>query len=115
VIRLVDMENQIRKEIGELLKKHKEIRDVIAQVDDLQTRAVLRMRFLIRKPIDEIASEMQITKRTVIRRLEMGYHDVSLITGYPEPPKKKMPARDRHADSRRMLREFAKQNINVTS
>ena len=42
----------------------------------------------------------------VVRRREDGYHDVSLITGYPEPPKQRMPRRDRHHIAREHLKEY---------
>lgn len=106
VVKLVDLRNDIRKEIFDLLEKHREIRDVICQVTDEEVRTVLRMRYLAGKSITEVADELKLSKRTVLYRLDSGYHEVSLITGYPEPMRQRMPARDRHAESRRILRDF---------
>ena len=105
IVKLVDLQDEIQKDINEQIALHKEIRDVIAQIEDESVRNIIRMRFLAMKRIEEIAGQMQMAQRTVIRKLEAGYHEVSLITGYPEPPRRNQTA-DRHADSRRILRAW---------
>ncbi len=106
VVRLVDLENEIRKEVCELLDKHREIRDIIAQVEDADARAVLRMKYLALKSNNEIAAEMYCSKSTVLRRLDIGFQEVAKLTGYPAPPVFRMPARDRHPGSIRIIREY---------
>ena len=100
-----DLEEMEKKERAELWEKLKEIRYVVKQVEDQNVQNVLRMRFIAHKTRDEIAEEYKISTKTVDRRLEDGYHEVSLITGYPEPPKRRMPARPRHPIARQMMKE----------
>ena len=90
-----DLEELEKKERAELWQKLKEIRYVVKQVEDMDVQNVLRMRYTANKTIEQIAAEFHISTSTVKRRLEDGYHEVSLITGYPEPPKQRMPARER--------------------
>lgn len=101
-----DLERMEKAEITELWEKLKEIRYVVKQVDDLDVQNVLRQRYIIGKTIEQIAMEFHISTSTVKRRLEDGWHEVSLITGYPEPPRQRMPARDRHHIAREHLKEY---------
>lgn len=106
VVRLVDLEQEIRKELVELFDRHREIRDVIMRVEDPDVRAVLKMKYLAMKSIRRIATEMFISKSAVQRLMEAGYDEVAKITGLPAPPVWKPPARDRHADSVRIMRDY---------
>ena len=108
VIRLVDVIAECRQELNQLIGKHKEIRDVIAQVEDEQAQAALRMRYLARMEVDVIASKTKTSKRTVLRRLERGENEVARITGLDAPVKQRMPARERHKISREILREYSR-------
>jgi len=99
-----DLERDAKTEIREIWIRLGEIRAVIAGVEDMNVQNVLRQRYIGKTP-DEIAAKLRISKSTVLRRLEDGYHEVSLITGYPEPPKMRMPARPRHTIARQMLKE----------
>lgn len=110
VVRLVDLQNDIRNEVAGLLDQHQEIRDVVAKVPDPEARAVLRMKYLALKSINEIAVELYCSKSTVFRRLETGYMEVSKLTGLPVPPMQRMPARDRHRASKRLLRSYYHQS-----
>lgn len=100
-----DLEREAKKEIGELWESLREIRLVIGQVEDTEVQQVLRYKYLTNQTNEAIGSSLQISVSTVKRRLEDGYHEVSLITGYPEPPKMRMPARDRHHIARNMMKE----------
>lgn len=101
-----DLEREARKEVEDLWQQLKEIRMVINQVEDVQTQQVLRCKYLTNQTNEAIGSALQISVSTVKRRLEDGYHEVSLITGYPEPPKQRMPARERHHIAREHLKEY---------
>ena len=90
-----DLEREAKKEIRELWDSLREIRSVIGQVEDAEVQQVLRYKYLTNQTNETIGSTLNISVSTVKRRLEDGYHEVSLITGYPEPPKMRMPARER--------------------
>ena len=100
-----DLEREAKAEIRELWESLREIRLVIGQVEDAEVQQVLRYKYLTNQTNEAIGSALNISTSTVKRRLEDGYHDVSLITGYPEPPKMWMPARERHHIARNMMKE----------
>lgn len=100
-----DLEREAKKEIRELWDSLREIRLVIGQVEDAEVQQVLRYKYLTNQTNETIGSTLQISVSTVKRRLEDGYHEVSLITGYPEPPKMRMPGRERHHIARQMMKE----------
>lgn len=100
-----DLEREAKKEIRELWESLREIRLVISQVEDAEVQQVLRYKYLTNQTNEAIGSTLNISVSTVKRRLEDGWHEVSLITGYPEPPKMRMPARDRHYIARKQLKE----------
>lgn len=100
-----DLEREAKKEIRELWDSLREIRLVIGQVEDTEVQQVLRYKYLTNQTNEAIGSTLNISVSTVKRRLEDGYHEVSLITGYPEPPKQRMPARERHHIARQMMKE----------
>ena len=97
-----DLEREAKKEIRELWESLREIRIVIGQVEDAEVQQVLRYKYLTNQTNETIGSTLNISTSTVKRRLDDGYHEVSLITGYPEPPKQRMPARER---TKRIFRE----------
>lgn len=101
-----DLEREAKAEIRELWDSLREIRIVISQVEDAEVQQVLRYKYLTNQTNEAIGSSLQISVSTVKRRLEDGYHDVSLITGYPEPPKQRMPRIDRHHIAREHLKEY---------
>ncbi len=100
-----DLECEAKKEIKELWDSLREIRIVIGQVEDAEVQQVLRYKYLTNQTNEAIGSTLNISVSTVKRRLEDGYHEVSLITGYPEPPKMRMPGRERHHIARQMMKE----------
>lgn len=106
-VRLADLEQEIRKDIARLLQKHKRIRHVVGHIQDDRVKAVLRRVYLCREPIEVCAVKLQVSKRTVLRRLDAGYEAVAEITGYPAPPKQ-TPARDRRY--RELIRALEEQN-----
>jgi len=102
VIRKEDLRNEILKEYDELLKKHQEIRKVILAVEDIDAQNALAQYYLCRREEDVIASRFHVSKKTIQRRLNRGYVEVSKLTGYPVP---RMPARPRHPIARKMMKE----------
>lgn len=105
LIRKVDLENQIAEEYGRLLRIHTEIRKVILAVEDIDAQNALAQYYLCRKTEDVIAGKFHVSKKTIQRRLDRGYEEVAKLTGYPAPPKQKMPARERHHIARDMMKE----------
>ena len=103
-----DLEREAKAEIRELWESLREIRLVIGQVEDAEVQQVLRYKYLTNQTNEAIGSALNISVSTVKRRLEDGYHDVSLITGYPEPPKQRMPARER---TKKLFREARNEQI----
>lgn len=106
VLRIKDLEDEVKDEIRELLVDHEEIRKAIAQIEDQDVRTVIRYKYLANIEIDVIAYRMNISRRTVTRRLELGYAEVARITGYPAPIRPRLPAEERHGDARRILRDY---------
>ena len=106
-----DLEREAKKEIRELWDSLREIRSVIGQVEDAEVQQVLRYKYLTNQTNETIGSTLNISVSTVKRRLEDGYHEVSLITGYPEPPKQRMPARPRHPIARKMMEVYVDEQI----
>lgn len=104
-----DLERMEREERRELWEKLREIRHVVTQIVDGEVQNIVRMRFLANKTETVIACQFGISVSTVRRRLERGYHEVSLITGYPEPPRQRMPSRERHTIGREMLRRYTEE------
>lgn len=107
-VRLADLEQEIRADISRLLVKHKRIRHVIGHVEDEKVKAVLRRVYLCRESVEVCAAALRVSKSTVLRRLDAGYEAVAEITGYPAPPKVRMPARERNYQ--RLLRALEEQN-----
>lgn len=102
-----DLEQEDEKKRAELWRKLAEIHRVVNQVEDQNVQNILRAKFITQKSEEKIANEHKISKSTVRRRLEDGYHEVSLITGYPEPPKQRMPGRER---TKKLFREVYVEN-----
>ena len=101
-VKKADLENDIKRERQELLEKHAEIRKVILAVEDMDVQNALAEYYLCHKTEDVIASKFHVSKKTIQRRLERGYTEVSKLTGYPVP---RMPARPRHPIARQMMKE----------
>ena len=106
VIKLADLEEEVKQEIRVLLDQHKKVRDVIKKIEDTDIRNVLRMRNLGGLDIDIIAYRLNVSRRTITRRLELGYVIVAKITGYPAPVRNRLPAEERHGDAKRIMREY---------
>ena len=106
VVRLVDLEADIRKELWALLDKHREIRDVVSQIPDPDVRTVVRMKFLALQSVADIAADLHCSKPTVFSRMEDGYDAVAKITGLQAPPRTRMPARKRHTTSIKLMRDY---------
>lgn len=106
VIRAVDLENMVKDEIRELLDDHEDVRKVVGQITDPDIQNVLRMKYLADVEVDVIAGRLNISRRTVMRRLELGYEEVAKITGYPAPIRNRLPAEERHGDARRIMRDY---------
>lgn len=110
VIRVVDLENTVRQEIRSLIDDVDEIRKAVALIEDTEVQNVIRMRYLADVEIDVIASRLNISRRTVMRRLDLGYAEIAKITGYPAPVRKRLPAEERHGDAKRIMREYYENN-----
>lgn len=110
LVTAADLEREVEKDIQERWEALREIRLVISQVEDQDVQDILRRRFLALKTPKEIQVDLRISSSTYDRRLKVGYHEVSLITGYPEPPEWRMPARPRHPIARQMLKEVYVEN-----
>lgn len=106
IIRAVDLENKVKEEIRSLLADHEEIRKTISQISDPDVQNVVRFRYLGDVGIDIIAYRLNISRRTVMRRLELGYAEVARITGYPAPIRNRLPAEERHGDAKRIMRDY---------
>ena len=106
IIRVVDLENMVKAEIRSLLEEHEEIRKAVGAIEDADVQNVIRMRYLGDLDVDIIAYRLKISRRTVMRRLELGYVEVAKITGYPAPIRQRLPAEERHGDAKRIMREY---------
>lgn len=105
----VDLENEVEDDIRHYWELHSEIRHVIGQVEDLEVQTILRLRYLVDVPLDVIAAQFHVSRKTIERRLDRGHDAVAEITGFDAPPKQRMPAREReHAIAREMLKEVYK-------
>ena len=105
-IRAADLESAMVDEYRELLEDWDEVRKVIAQIEDEDVQNVLRMKYLGNVEVDVIACRLKISRRTVWRRMELGWSEVARITGYPAPARNRLPAEERHGDAKRLLREY---------
>lgn len=105
LVTAADLESEVEKDIQERWEALREIRLVISQVEDQDVQDILRRRFLALKTPKEIQTNLKISSSTYDRRLKDGYHEVSLLTGMDEPPKVRMPGRDRHHIAREMMKE----------
>ena len=101
-VKKTDLETDIKREYYSLLDKHAEIRKVILAVEDIDVQNALAEYYLCHKTEDVIAAKFHVSKKTIQRRLERGYTEVSKLTGYPVP---RMPARPRHPIAREHLTE----------
>lgn len=106
----VDLENEVEADIQHYFELHSDIRHVISQVEDMDVQTILRKRYLVDIPIDVIAAQFHVSRKTIERRLDRGYEEVAKLTGYPAPPKQKMPARERHHIARQMMKEVYVEN-----
>ena len=105
VVKLVYLQATLIERMDELVNLIEDIRDCIEKVEDPLSRVALRYRHLLCKDVDEVAELMQCDRRTIYRKLDQGYVDLAEIAELDAPAQRKMPARDRHAESRRILRE----------
>ena len=106
IIKAVDLENAVRSEIRTLLDDLGEIREAVALIEDPDVQNVIRFRYLADTEIDVIAYKLNISRRTVMRRLELGYQEIEKITGYPAPVRNRLPAEERHGDAKRIMRDY---------
>ena len=59
IVKLVDLENEINRDIDTLVDLKREIMDTIRSIRDLEYRTVLELRYLCFKPWEQIAVEME--------------------------------------------------------
>jgi DNA-directed RNA polymerase specialized sigma subunit len=67
VDKIVDLEKAIKADIEKLLSLKLEIRTVINEVQDNEQKAVLKLRYLNFMIWDNVAAEIGVSRRTVIR------------------------------------------------
>ena len=67
VLKMVDLEAKIKKEIQEYILLAEEIREVINNVEDNEERLLLRHRYLHFLEWEEIEEKMHLSKRSVHR------------------------------------------------
>lgn len=65
--KIMDLEEQINKEINLLMELKKEIREVITTVDDTDERMVLKYRYVHNYTWEQIGNELHADARTVRR------------------------------------------------
>ena len=70
IIRLMEAEEDINKQIDELIQLKIEIGETINQVRNESYRLILEKRYLCFLPWDQIASEMKYSRRWVLNRHE---------------------------------------------
>lgn len=67
VLEIVDLELQIEREIVEMKESWKEIHDTVERLTNINERLVLRMRYLCGYVWKEIADEMDLSERQILR------------------------------------------------
>ena len=76
IIKIVDMEREIDREIDQLVDLKREITWVIDQVDNLNLQVLLELRYLCYKRWPEIAEQMHYTESNVYKLHEKALQKV---------------------------------------
>ena len=67
ILKMVDLERKIEKEIQDYLAIEEEIREVINRVEDNEERLLLRNRYILFMDWDVISGKMHISEKTAHR------------------------------------------------
>ena len=81
VVKLVEQEEAIHREIDRLVNLRAEIYGVIQAVEDMDERLVLEMRYMGYHPVAEIARRMEVGERQIYRIHERGLRNVVVPSG----------------------------------
>ena len=76
VVKLVEQEEEIDREIDRLVSLRAEIYGVIQAVEDMDERLVLEMRYMGYHTVTEIARRMEVGERQIYRIHERGLQSV---------------------------------------
>ena len=76
VVKLVEQEEEIDREIDRLVNLRAEIYGVIQAVEDMDERLVLEMRYMGYHTVTEIARRMEVGERQIYRIHERGLQSV---------------------------------------
>ena len=76
VVKLVEQEEAIHREIDRLVNLRAEIYGVIQALEDMDERLVLEMRYMGYHPVTEIARRMEVGERQIYRIHERGLRNV---------------------------------------
>ena len=87
VIKYVDMENQINKEIDQYICLKQEIRDVINAVEDVRYRALLTYKYLLRYTIEDIAELMHYSVAQIKRLTRKALQAITIPNMSQNEPK----------------------------
>lgn len=79
IIKIVDMEKEIDREIDRLVELKREITGVIDRVDNLNLQVLLELRYLCYKRWPEIAEQMYYTESNVYKMHEKALRKVEEI------------------------------------
>ena len=79
VIRIVEMEEELNRQIDELVDKKAEIGKMIARVQNVANRVILEKRYLCFLPWDKIAADMGLSVRWTRFRHNEGVEEVDKL------------------------------------
>ena len=80
VIRIMEMEDELNRQIDELVDKKQEIAEVISRIEDVSVRVILEKRYLAFLPWDRIASDMGYSIRWTLAKHEKGIEEVEELS-----------------------------------
>lgn len=67
IVKLMDLENEVNKDIDRLIKIKEDILEVISQVKDINQQVILEKRYISRKTWEDIARETGYDRSTIYR------------------------------------------------
>lgn len=82
IANIVDLENEIYKEIEQLVQLKKEIRDVINSVENVNEKLLLKYRYLMFLQWEEICEEMSYSPRQIHRIHDSALENIKVPVQY---------------------------------
>ncbi len=67
IVKIIDLEGEINRDIDRLVELKKEILETINQVSDISCQLILEMRYVAGKGWEEVADAMGYDRRTIFR------------------------------------------------